>query len=162
MIQTYEIWYDMICCFLYNKHFCHVYCFFDESELYFKIFVTVSRCYAFDDYWSWYFSYTREGQKVHAINFFLFARVNLYEGGGVYTLVQWNVIIYANVTLPLTLVSNKLDVPFFSTLFQWENKIVTASKCLLEETVPKLSVNVKNRKNHKNQYPSPVLNFGFT
>ena len=39
------------------------------------------------------FSYTREGQKVHAIIFFLFARVNLYEGGSVYTLVQWNVII---------------------------------------------------------------------
>ena len=37
-----------------------------------------------------------------------------------YTLVQWNVIMYANVTLPLTLVSNKLNVPFFSALFQYD------------------------------------------
>ena len=36
-----------------------------------------------------------------------------------YMLVQWNVIMYANVTLPLTLVPNKLNAPFFSTLFQW-------------------------------------------
>ena len=35
------------------------------------------------------------------------------------TLVQWNVIMYANVTFPLTLVSSKLNAPFFSTLFQW-------------------------------------------
>ena len=37
-----------------------------------------------------------------------------------YTLWKWNVIMYANVTLPLTLVSNKLNVQFFSVLFQWE------------------------------------------
>ena len=37
------------------------------------------------------------------------------------TLWKWNVIMYANVTLPLTLVSNKLNVHFFSVLFQWEN-----------------------------------------
>ena len=37
-----------------------------------------------------------------------------------YMLVQWNVIMYADVTFPLTLVSNKLNVPFFSTLFQWD------------------------------------------
>ena len=36
------------------------------------------------------------------------------------TLWKWNVIMYANVTLPLTLVSNKLNVQFFSVLFQWE------------------------------------------
>ena len=36
------------------------------------------------------------------------------------TLWKWNVIMYANVTLPLALVSNKLNVPFFSVLFQWE------------------------------------------
>ena len=36
------------------------------------------------------------------------------------TLEQWNVIMYADVTLPLTLVSNKLNVPFFSMLFQWD------------------------------------------
>ena len=37
-----------------------------------------------------------------------------------HTLWKWNVIMYANVTLPLTLVSNKLNVQFFSVLFQWE------------------------------------------
>ena len=36
------------------------------------------------------------------------------------TLWKWNVIIYANVTVSLTMVSNKLNVPFFSVLFQWE------------------------------------------
>ena len=35
-----------------------------------------------------------------------------------YTLVEWNVLMYVNVTLPLTLVSNKLNVPFFTTIFQ--------------------------------------------
>ena len=41
----------------------------------------------------------------------------------------------------------------------------TAFKCIFEETVPKLSVNFGNRNSqdsHKNQYPGPVLNFGFT
>ena len=38
---------------------------------------------------------------------------------------QWNVIMHANIMLPSTLVSNKLNVPFFSTLFQWDFKIVT-------------------------------------
>ena len=36
------------------------------------------------------------------------------------TLWKWNVIMYANVTVSLTLVSNKLKVPFFSVLFQWQ------------------------------------------
>ena len=36
--------------------------------------------------------------------------------------VEWNIIIllHANVTVSLTLVSNKLNVPFFSVIFQWE------------------------------------------
>ena len=38
----------------------------------------------------------------------------------VYMLVQWNVIVYANIMLPMTLVSDKLNVPFFSTLLQWD------------------------------------------
>ena len=37
-------------------------------------------------------------------------------------LEQWNIMIHANITLPLTLLSNKLNVPFFSTLFQWDKK----------------------------------------
>ena len=44
-------------------------------------------------------------------------------------------------------------------------KIVTAFKCIFEETVPKLLVNFRNRNSqdsHKNQYPGPVLNFSFT
>ena len=52
----------------------------------------------------------------------------------------------------LTLVSNKLDQCYFSTLFQW-NKNLSASKCNFEETVPKLSVNSGNcnsQDSHKN------------
>ena len=45
---------------------------------------------------------------------------NKHIPGQVITLWKWNVIMYANVTLPLTLVSNKLNVQFFSVLFQWE------------------------------------------
>ena len=43
-------------------------------------------------------------------------------------------------------------------------KIGTAFKSVFEETVPKLSVNLRNLyspDSHKNQYPNPVLNFGF-
>ena len=43
-------------------------------------------------------------------------------------------------------------------------RIGTAFKCIFEETVPKLSVafgNCNSLDSHKNQYPSPVLNFGF-
>ena len=42
-------------------------------------------------------------------------------------------------------------------------KIVTALKCIFEETMPKLSVNFGNhisQDSHKNQYPGPVCNFG--
>ena len=53
--------------------------------------------------------------------------------------------MYAKVTLPLTLVSNELNVPFFSTLFQWDEKDVTVVKYIPEETVPQLSVNFGNR-----------------
>ena len=44
-------------------------------------------------------------------------------------------------------------------------KIGTAFKYLFEETMPKLSVSFRNynsQDSHKNQYPGPVLNFGFT
>ena len=44
-------------------------------------------------------------------------------------------------------------------------KIVTAFKCIFEETMPKLSVNFENhisQDSHKNQCPSSVCNFGFT
>ena len=71
----------------------------------------------------------------------------------------------ANVTLPLTLVSNKLNTPFFSTLFLCDKKIGTVFKCIFEKTMPKLSENYGNRNSqdsHKNQYPGPVLNFSFT
>ena len=72
--------------------------------------------------------------------------------------------MYANVTLPLTLVSNKLNVPFFPRYFNGI-KIVTAFKCIFEETMPKMLVNFGNhisQDSHKNQYSSPVCNFGFT
>ena len=43
--------------------------------------------------------------------------------------------------------------------------IVTPCKCSFKEIVPKLSVNFGNRvsqDSHKNQYPGPDCNFGFT
>ena len=43
-------------------------------------------------------------------------------------------------------------------------KIVTAFKCIFEETVPKLSFNFRNHNSqdsHLIQYPGPVFNFGF-
>ena len=55
------------------------------------------------------------------------------------TLWKWNVIMYANVTLPLTLVSNKLNVQFFSVLFQWEKimralwKLVSKKEAKIQE-----------------------------
>ena len=80
-----------------------------------------------------------------------------------HSLVEWNVIMYLNVKLPLTLVSNKLNVLFFSTLFQWDKNVTL--KCIFEETMPKLSVNFGNhisQDSHKNQYPGTICNFGFT
>ena len=64
-------------------------------------------------------------------------------------------IMYAKVTLPLTLVSNKLNFPrrYFNG-----TKTVTASECIFEETMPKLSVNLGNhisQDSHKNKYPGP-------
>ena len=47
------------------------------------------------------------------------------------TLVQGNVII-TNITLSLTLVLNKPNVPFFSTYYNG-TKIATAFKCIFEE-----------------------------
>ena len=48
------------------------------------------------------------------------------------TLVQGNVIMCANITLPLTLVLNKPNVPFLSMYFNG-TKIATAFKCIFEE-----------------------------
>ena len=70
--------------------------------------------------------------------------------------------MYANVTLPLALVSNKLNVPFSPCYFNGI-KSATSFKCIFEETMTKLSVNFRNRisqSSHKNQYPGPVCNFG--
>ena len=53
----------------------------------------------------------------------------------------------------------------FSPRYPTEIKNETAFKRKLKETVSKLSVNPGNRNSHdshKNQYPDPVLNFGFT
>ena len=80
------------------------------------------------------------------------------------TLVQRNIIMYAYVTLPLTLVSNTRTYHFSPRYFNGI-KIVTAFKCTFEETMSKLSVNFGNhisQDSHKNQYPCPVCNFGFT
>ena len=72
--------------------------------------------------------------------------------------------MYVNVTVSLTLVSNKLSGPFFSTLSQWD-KNGSALKFIFEETVPESSVNFENRNSrdsHKNQNPASDLNFVFT
>ena len=56
-----------------------------------------------------------------------------------YTLWKWNVIMYSNVTVSLTLVSNKLNIPFFSVLFQWERfklalwKLVSKKRAKIQE-----------------------------
>ena len=80
-------------------------------------------------------------------------------------LVKSNVIMYANVTLPLILVSNKLDAPYFSMLhqIQWDKNLNCF--CLFKEIVQKLTVNFGNcisQDSHKNQYHCLVLNFSFT
>ena len=72
---------------------------------------------------------------------------------------ETTVIMYPNVTLPLALISNKQTNVPFSPRYFIGSKIATAFKCSFEETMPKLSVNFDS---HKNQYPSPVCNFGFT
>ena len=72
--------------------------------------------------------------------------------------------MYANVTFPLTLVSNKLNAPFSPHYFSGV-KIGTAFNCTFVETVPKLSVNFGNRNSQdsqKNQSHGPVVNFSFT
>ena len=50
-----------------------------------------------------------------------------------YTLVQWNVIMYANVTLPLALVSNKLNVPFFFHVISMGLKLQLLSSAFLKK-----------------------------
>ena len=51
---------------------------------------------------------------------------------------------------------------FFSTLFQWDKNILLLNVYL--KKLPKLSVHFGNRNSQgsQNQYPDPVLNFGFT
>ena len=49
-------------------------------------------------------------------------------------LVQWNVIMYANITLSLALVSSKLNIPFFLNYFNGIKKLQLLSWCICEET----------------------------
>ena len=58
--------------------------------------------------------------------------------------------MYANATLPLTLLSKKLNVPFSSRYFNGI-KIVTTFKCIFEATVPKLLVNFGNHNSQDSQ-----------
>ena len=70
-------------------------------------------------------------------------------------------------TFPLKLVSNKLNAPFRAPRYFYGIKLGTAFKCS-----PHLNKLYQNRKyifgthnsqdSYKNQYPGPVLNFGFT
>ena len=59
-----------------------------------------------------------------------------------YSLVKWKVIVYANVTVSLTLVSNKLDSRHFLHISPY-------------------SGSRNSQDSHKNQYPYSVLMFGF-
>ena len=81
-------------------------------------------------------------------------------------LIQWNIIslIYANVMLPLTLVSNKLNVQFFSTLFQWDKNCNCFQVYFWKNYAKIVSIfwNHISHNSHKNQYPHLVCNFGFT
>ena len=72
--------------------------------------------------------------------------------------------MYANCLARVAPVPTKLFGDFVPHFFSGM-KIVTAFKCIFEETKPKLSVNFGNLNSqdfHKNQYPSPICNFGFT
>ena len=53
--------------------------------------------------------------------------------------------------------SKQIERAIFPMLFQWDKKIGTAFKCILEETMPKLSLNFGNRNSqnsHKNNIPA--------
>ena len=80
----------------------------------------------------------------------------------IYTLIQWNVIMCANVTFPLTLVSKNWTCHFSQCYFNGI-KIGTAFKCIFEEMVLKLSVNFGNRNSQDSQEPisQPCLEFWF-
>ena len=71
--------------------------------------------------------------------------------------VKWKVIMYANITVSLTLVSNKLDgpSPIFSTLAQ-RNKNWPALKRKFEENVSKLYVNSGNRDSKDSIEQEPI------
>ena len=71
------------------------------------------------------------------------------------TLVQGNVIMCANITLPLTLVLNKPNIPFLSMYFNYY-----CLQVYFWRMMPKFSVNLEIIS-HKNQYPIPICNFGF-
>ena len=59
-----------------------------------------------------------------------------------YPLWKWNVIMYSNVTVSLTLVSNKPNIPSFSVLFQWEKfklalwKLVSKKRAKFRRKMP--------------------------
>ena len=103
-------------------------------------------------------------EKIDMLTFFLFT-YNLYiDYTRINMLVQWNVIMYAIVTLPLHWFQTNWTY-YFSPCYFNGIKIEIALKCIFEETVPKLSENFGNsnsQDSHKNQYPGPVLNLGFT
>ena len=65
----------------------------------------------------------------------------------------------------ILLVLNQLNVPFFSTLFQWDNKCNDGNcfQVYFEETMQNLYLSVfLEITSYKNRYPGPVCNFGFT
>ena len=74
--------------------------------------------------------------------------------------------MYASVTVSVIDAGFKQTGPsLFSPRDPNGIKNWTVLKPKFKETVPKLSVNSGNRNSqgsHKNQYPDPVLNFGFT
>ena len=61
-----------------------------------------------------------------------------------YTLVQLNIIMYADVTLPLTQVSNKLNVPT-SHIFQWDKNCKSFQVYFWRNCATIMTVNFKNQ-----------------
>ena len=77
------------------------------------------------------------------------------------TLVQWKVKMYANVTFPLTLVSNKLNAPFSPCYFNGILELLIVYRRNCAKIVSSFG-NGDSQDSHKNQYLGPVLHFGFT
>ena len=87
-------------------------------------------------------------------------RINLLYAGK----VKRHTVCKRHVAIGMALVSNKLNVSF-SPRYVSGIKIVTAFKCIFDKAMPKLSVSFRNhisQDSHKNQYPGPTCNFGFT